>query len=168
VLEIALEAGLGQLAALRAAVALVRAGALAPVQPPAAAEEGELEGAATVRVTGPFETYRRVFARVQEAIGSVQEEPDLRLNSYFERLPARNRAVFEGVRFSREGDLAVARVLENVTRSGDYQGAAARARSLEALEDLLAFALFEVKNCLPRAEADAVLREVGHMQMGRA
>ena len=76
--------------------------------------------------------------------------------------------MFEGVRFGPDGDIAVAQVLDNVTRSGEYQGAAARARSLEALEDLLAFALFEVKNCLPRAAADAVLREVGHMQMGRA
>jgi hypothetical protein len=165
--ELAFEAGLGQLAALRAAAALVRDGALAPAAPPVAAAE-EPGGPATVRVTGPFETYRRVFARVQEAIGAVQPDPHLRLNSYFDRLPARNRAVFEGVRFAAEADLPVGRVLENVTRGGEYQGAAARARSLEALEDLLAFALFEVKNCLPRAEADHVLREVGHMQMGRA
>jgi hypothetical protein len=104
---------------------------------------------------------------VLEAVGAAQREPHKRLNSYFDRLPARNRAVFEGVRFGPDGDLPVARVLENVNAGGEYQGAAARARSLEALEDLLAFALFEVKNCLPRADADAVLREVGHMQMGK-
>jgi hypothetical protein len=166
--DLAFEAGLGQLAALRAVSALVRDGALAPAAPvPAGAPGGELEGPATIRVTGPFDTYRRVFARVLEAVGAAQREPHKRLNSYFDRLPARNRAVFEGVRFGPDGDLPVARVLENVNAGGEYQGAAARARSLEALEDLLAFALFEVKNCLPRADADAVLREVGHMQMGK-
>jgi hypothetical protein len=166
--EVAFEASLGQLAMLRAAVALVRDGALARVTPGAAGDGDVGEGPPTIRITGPFDTYRRVFARVQEALGAVQPDPHRRLNSYFDRLPARNRAVFEGVRFGPDGDIAVAQVLDNVTRSGEYQGAAARARSLEALEDLLAFALFEVKNCLPRAAADAVLREVGHMQMGRA
>jgi hypothetical protein len=56
----------------------------------------------------------------------------------------------------------------NVTSTGAYQGAAARARSLEALEDLLAFALFEAKNCLPKPDADALLRDVGRMQVGKA
>ena len=47
-------------------------------------------------------------------------------------------------------------------------GAAARARALEALEEFLAFALFEAKNRLPRADAERLLREVGKMQMGKA
>ena len=62
----------------------------------------------------------------------------------------------------------VARILVNVNATGAYKGAAARARSLEALEELLAFALFEAKNRLPRAEADRLLREVGRMQVGKA
>jgi len=119
----------------------------------------------TQRTGGPFDTYRRIFARVHEALASHEGGPE-RLNSYFNRLPARNRAVFEGVRFGAGGEIEVARALDNVIRAGEYKGAAARARALEALEDLLAFALFEVKNCLERAQADAVLREVGRMQMG--
>ncbi len=76
--------------------------------------------------------------------------------------------MFEGVRVGAEGELDVTRVLDNVSALGAYRGAAARARSLEALEDLLAFALFEVKNCLSKPEADALLREVGRMQVGKA
>jgi hypothetical protein len=76
--------------------------------------------------------------------------------------------VFEGVRFASDGDLDVAQVLVNVNASGAYKGAAARARSLEALEELLRFALFEAKTRLLRADAEALLREVGRMQVGKA
>jgi hypothetical protein len=169
--EVALEAGLGQLLALEEVAALAREGALRPAPPPRAEpappEEPDLESAPTLRLTGPFDTYRRIFARVHEAMSAHANAP-ARLNSYFDRLPARNRAVFEGVRFGPEGDIEVSRVLDNVVASAAFKGAAARARALEALEDLLAFALFEVKNCLPRAEADKLLREVGRMQMGKA
>jgi hypothetical protein len=167
--ELATEAGLGQLQALQAAAALARQGVLVPAPPtPPPAPEPEPEERQTIRLGGPFEIYRRILARVHEALTAGPEDASDRLNSYFDRLPARNRAVFDGVRFGPEGDLPVARVLENVNSSGAYKGAAARARALEALEDLLAFALFEVKNCLSRAEADVVLREVGRMQVGKA
>jgi hypothetical protein len=72
------------------------------------------------------------------------------------------------VRFGGGDELEVERVLANVDASGAYRGAAARARALEALEELLRFALFEAKNRLPRADADALLREVGRMQVGKA
>jgi len=121
-----------------------------------------------MRMSGPFDIYRRIFVRVHEAIAQANQDATGRLNSYFQRLPARNRAVFDGVRFSPDGDIEVARVLDNVNARGEYKGAAARARALEALEDLLSFALFEVKNCLERGAADQVLREVGRMQVGRA
>jgi hypothetical protein len=165
---LALEAGLDRLRALEAAAALVRDGVLVPAAALAAPEEPApaAEPPTTQRITGPFETYRRIFARVHEALSTREGGAD-RLNSYFARLPPRNRVVFDGVRFGPEGELEVSRVFENVVQAGEYKGAAARARALEALEDLLAFALFEVKNCLDRGEADAVLREVGRMQMGR-
>ncbi len=103
-----------------------------------------------------------------DAIAPVHGDAVARLNSYFDRLPAKQRPIFEGVRMAEDGDVDVAQILVNVNATGAYRGAAARARSLEALEDLLAFALFEVKNCLPKAEADRLLREVGRMQMGKA
>ena len=59
-------------------------------------------------------------------------------------------------------------MLANVTATGAYRGAAAKARSLEGLEELLTFSLFEVKNVLPRDEAEQLLREVGKMQVGKA
>jgi hypothetical protein len=170
----ALEAELGLLDALRAAATLVHEGILAPAPAEAApAPEIEIEievpaPAGSVRAGGPFETYRRIFKRVHEALAAAQPDACERLNSYFDRLPQRQRGIFEGVRVGEDGDVDVAQVLVNVSSTGAYKGAAARARSLEALEDLLAFALFELKNCLPKAEADALLREVGKMQVGKA
>jgi hypothetical protein len=173
-----LEAGLAQLQALRAAAALLRAGALSrPVAaPPPLPEEAvpvdveppRAEAPPAARATGPFETYRRILKRVHEGLTAAHPAAGARLDSYFERLPPRQRALFDGVRLGADGELDVARVLANVNASGTWTGAAARARALEALEDLLAFALFEVKNCLPRPEADALLREVGRMQVGKA
>jgi hypothetical protein len=90
------------------------------------------------------------------------------MNTWFERLPEKRRGIFESVRITADGDLDVAAILMNVTASGAYQGAAARARSLEALEEFLAFALFEAKNRLPKADAERLLREVGRMQVGKA
>jgi hypothetical protein len=175
---VASESGLGTFQALRLAAALRDEGLVAggdrtdepgsslpqattPSPAPTAAPAGPV-------VSGPFETYRRIFLRVFGALAAVQPDARVRLNSYFERLPDRSRSVFEGVRVDGEGEVDVARVLLNVNATGAFKGAAARARSLEALEDFLAFALFEVKNVLPRDEADAVLREVGRMQVGKA
>jgi hypothetical protein len=134
--------------------------------------EAALQNAAAPRAAakggGPFETYRRILARVHAALAA--EEPDAagRLNTWLVRLPEKKRAIFAGVHFKPDGELDVARVLDNVNASGAYQGAAARARALEALEELLAFALFEAKNRLPRPQAETLLREVGRMQVGKA
>ncbi len=184
--EIASASELGLLEALRCATALVRDGvltadeaappALQPSPAPAPeevfsvsvrAEGTAARAAAPPRVSGAFEIYRRIFKRIHEALGAAQPEAVAQLDSYFARLPEKQRPIFEGVRFGDQGDVDVARVLVNVIATGAYQGAAARARSLEALEDLLAFALFEVKSCLPRSEAEALLREVGRMQTGK-
>ncbi len=124
--------------------------------------------AAKPRASGPFETYRRIFQHVFRELSRAQPEAQRRLNSYFERVPEKQRPIFEGVRVDGEGEVDVAQVLLNVSSTGAYKGAAARARALEALEDVLAFALFEVKNCMVRAEADALLRQVGRMQVGKA
>jgi hypothetical protein len=175
--ECASASGLGLLEGLRAAVALVAAGALVSPGGEAGAREGEEEVFSTTVAHGgdagpaparPFETYRRIFRRVYEAVLAVQPEARRRLNSYFDRLTAKQQPVFEGVWLDEAGDMDVAQILVNVNASGAYKGAAARARALEALEDLLAFMLFEAKNCLPRSDAEALLREVGRMQMGKA
>ncbi len=120
------------------------------------------------RASGPFETYRRMFKRVHAALAAVERDAAQRLNSYFERLPEKRRVIFEGVRIGDDGEMDVAQVLANVNASGAYKGAAARARALEALEELLAFALFEAKNRLPKADAERLLREIGKMQVGKA
>lgn len=126
------------------------------------------KGAPVPRASGPFETYRRIFKRVYVALADVERDAAVRLNGYFDRLPDKKRPVFEGVRIDEDGDMDVAQILVNVSSTGAYKGAAARARALEALEEFLAFALFEAKNRLPRADAERLLREVGRMQVGKA
>jgi hypothetical protein len=136
--------------------------------PAASPPPGAARGARIPRAAGPFETYRRIFKRVHAALAAVQPDAAGRLNTWFERLPAKRRAIFEGVRVGDDGEIDVAAILMNVNATGAYQGAAARARSLEALEELLAFALFEAKNQLSPADAERLLREVGRMQVGKA
>jgi len=127
-----------------------------------------LDGPPTTRSFNPFEIYRRCLKKVHGSLAELKPGSELRLNSYFDRLPEKQRPFFDGVRLDEQGDVDVARVLANVTATGGYKGAAAKARSLEALEDFLAFALFEVKNLLTREQAEALLREVGRMQVGKA
>jgi hypothetical protein len=125
-------------------------------------------GPLTTRSFNPFDIYRRCLKKVHASLQERRPGSEQRLNTYFDRLPEKQRPFFEGVRLDEQGDLDVARVLVNVTGTGAWKGAAAKARSLEALEDFLAFALFEVKNVLPKEEADGILREVGRMQVGKA
>jgi hypothetical protein len=138
----------------------VRGAGETPTEPPS-------EGPIT-RNLGAFDLYRRIFRRVHGALEEFRPGAQKRLNSYFDRMPEKQRPIFEGVRFDAGGGIDVARVLENVKGLGTYKGAAAKARSLEALEDLLAFSLFEVKNLLAPHDAEALLREVGRMQVGKA
>jgi hypothetical protein len=179
--DLAVESGLGLLETLRQVSPLLSAGALVPAifapKPMSAAAApattpvpGAMAAVAGTpsKAGGPFEIYRRIYRRVYTALRDAEPDAQARLNGYFDRLTEKVRPIFDGVRFDEEGDLDVAQVLLNVTSTGTYKGAAAKARSLEALEDLLAFALFEVKNRLPREQADLVLREVGRMQVGKA
>jgi hypothetical protein len=177
--EAADESRLGLLIALRETVVLLEAGVLVrdrPATAPPAPAPGVVPPVRTpvgvantaTRLSGPFQLYRRIFRKVHAALADARPGAERRLDSYFERVPEHRRFVFDGVSFGPDGDLDVARVLANVTGTGVYQGAAAKARSLEGLEELLTFALFEVKNVLPKAEAEQLLREVGKMQVGKA
>ncbi len=171
------ESQLGVLAGVQALAGLVRQGLvdrMAPKAPPPGAEEevftvtaGAGAAPARDRPSGPFEIYRRIFQFLFGELKQEKLDARTRLNSYFDKLPETQLALFQGVRLDDEGGVDVAQVLLNVSQSGQYKGAAARARALEALEAFLAFALFEVKNCLPKARAEGVLRKVGRMQVGK-
>jgi hypothetical protein len=181
--ELASESGLGLYEALRLAAGLVQGGALSvgqaePEEPAPPPEEDvaidihiEAEAPAPApkasRASGPFETYRRIFQHVYANLSKHQPDTLARLNSYFDRLPAKQRALFEGVRLDTDGEMDVSIVLMNAS-AGGARAPIAKARSLEALENFLAFALFEVKNRMPKPAADALLREVGKMQVGKA
>lgn len=188
VAEIASESGLGLYETLRLTAPLVQAEALAvkeaePAAPPEPAEEdvgidihieaepeAEPEPVAPApkpKASGPFETYRRIFKYVFAELSKRQPDTLQRLNSYFDRLPAKQRALFEGVRLDTDGEMDVSIVLMNAS-TGGAKAAIAKARSLEALENFLAFALFEVKNRMAKGAAEKLLREVGRMQVGKA
>jgi Domain of unknown function (DUF4388) len=167
------EAQLSTYDGVHAAAALVRAGLAALEAAPRPPPEPPAPALTPVPVPPPagggaFESYRRIFKRLYPPLRQASPDARERLNGYLERLPPRQRELFDGVRLDGQGDLDVARVLVNVSGSGVYVGAAARAAALEALDGFLAFALFEVKNVLPREEAEALLRVVGRMQMGKA
>jgi hypothetical protein len=178
--ELASDGGLGLYEAARLAGPLVQAGVLAvgeaePLPPPEPEEdvgidihiEAEAPEPKAPRASGPFETYRRIFQHVYGTLSKHQPDTLSRLNSYFDRLPAKQRALFEGVRLDADGEMDVSIVLMNAS-AGGAKAAIAKARSLEALENFLAFMLFEVKNRMPKPAADALLREVGRMQVGKA
>lgn len=179
--ELASESGLGLYEAARLAAALVQGGALAvgeaePSAPAAPADEDvgiDIEIEAPVpepkapKASGPFETYRRIFQHVYSMLSKYQPDCLGRLNGYFDRLPAKQRSLFEGARLDADGEMDVSAILMNAS-AGGAKAAIAKARSLEALEAFLAFMLFEVKNRMPKAAADKLLREVGKMQVGKA
>jgi hypothetical protein len=182
--ELASATGLGLYETLRLAVPLVEAGALAvgEAEPPAPPEpSGDEDNGVDIaidveppapapkapRASGPFETYRRIFQHVYAVLSKHQPDSLSRLNSYFDRLPAKQRQLFEGVRLDEGGELDVSIIVMNAS-AGGARAPIAKARSLEALEAFLSFALFEVKNRMPKAAADVLLREVGRMQVGKA
>jgi uncharacterized protein DUF4388 len=170
-------AQLGVFEGLQALASLVRQGLvdrMAPLAPPPGGEEEVFTvtagaGAAPPadQPSGPVEIYRRIFQYLSAELCRERPDAPARLNSWFDKLPEAQRPLFEGVRVGDDGEVDVARVLINANRSGQYKGAAARARALEALEAFLAFGLFEVKNCLGKEQAEAVLRKVGRMQVGK-
>jgi hypothetical protein len=133
-----------------------------------AIEVGAPEPAPASRGGGPFETYRRILKHVRTAMAPHLPDAVERINGWFDRQPDAKRPLFKDVSMSPVGDVDTARVLDNVLALGTYQGPAARARALEALEELLSFVLFEAKNRMPRPDAEQLLRVVGRMQVGKA
>jgi hypothetical protein len=128
----------------------------------------EVEPPLPARVGGPFQTYRRILRHVRQAMAPHVPDAVDRINGWFDGLPESKRSVFLGIDMAPDGELETERVLANVDAAGTHRGPAARARALEALEELLAFVLFEAKNKMPRAAAERLLREVGRMQVGRS
>jgi hypothetical protein len=168
------DAQLGTYDGLRAAVALVRAGAVAPLAAaPPSAEPAPSQPARTragaaappdarpaAGAAGAFETYRALLARVFFALRAAVPDAQARLNGYLERLLPGDRELFRGVRVDGGGHVDCARVFLNVNAAGLGAGASARARALEALDGFLAFALFEAKNVLSPAQQEALSDEV--------
>jgi hypothetical protein len=158
--------GLGFYEGVKVLAALARARLVTgpPARPAAAAAAIEEDAIAEdARAVEPLETYRRIFKRIFFRLAHATPAARDRLNSWFDRLPAPDRAVFEGVRMGPEGEVDVARVLVNVFAAGRDEGPAARARALGALDAFLAFAMFEAKNVLPRDDAESLAREVARM-----
>ncbi len=121
--------------------------------------------ASAVGLSGAFDAYRRLFRAVHDAAARASSEVGRQLENWFERAPPSLREPFAGVDFGRDGSVDMDRVFANA-KSKAPEGPAARARALERLEALLAFALFEACNRLSRDEAEALRREVRRIQLG--
>ena len=130
--------------------------------PPPAAPPREAPAAEPPR-HGPFEIYRRALAHIHATIRAQTGVAQEGLNSFFLGLPEAYARAFAGVSFAADGAFPVERVLAQAEKA--QPGPMGRARALEALEALLAFALFEARNALPSDAAERLLREVGQLQM---
>jgi hypothetical protein len=126
----------------------------------AAARESE-----RLRENAPVDVYRQAFKQIFFRMRQATPLAAERLNSRFAKLGAGERDAFEGVLFDAEGNLDTGRILVNVLASGQ-EGPIARARSLAALDGLLAFALFEARNVLARRDSEALWRDIDAL-MGR-
>jgi hypothetical protein len=115
------------------------------------------------RDDAPVDVYRQAFKRIFFRMRQATPFAAQRLNSRFEKIGAADRELFAGVRFDSEGNVDTGRVLVNVLAAG-REGPIARARALAALDGLLAFALFEARNVLPRADSDALWQEIDELK----
>jgi hypothetical protein len=115
------------------------------------------------RDVAPVDLYRHAFKLIFFRMRHVTPLAAARLNSRFDKIGASDRDMFQGVRFDGEGNIDTGRVLVNVLATGQ-EGPIARARALAALDGLLAFALFEARNVLPRADSDALWSEVDSLK----
>jgi hypothetical protein len=163
---------LGRFAGYKAVANLIAAGWLrdipVPPAPPPAPEPEEAPAAEAPPLAGPFEAYRRMIKYLHGELRTARPEAVERLASWFDRLSEAQKPLFAGVRFAKDGDLDVVQVLINASRGGSEPEVRARARALEALEAFHAFALFTVKDALPKDLSDKVLQTTMRMQMGLA
>lgn len=168
--EIITASRLGRFAGYKAVANLIAAGWLrdipVPPAPPPAPEAEEVPAPAEAPSGGPFEAYRRMIKYLHGMLRSGRPDAEKRLASWFDRLSEAQKPLFAGVRLAPDGDLDVVQVLINASSGGKEPEARARARALEALEAFHAFALFTVKDALPKDQADKVLKTTMRMQMG--
>jgi hypothetical protein len=112
---------------------------------------------------GALETYRKIFQHIFAVLKRETNTAQEGLNSFFLGLPEPYAALFDGLTLSADGDLPVDQILARAEASAP--GPRGRDLALEALENLMAFALFEARNALPGDAAEQLLDEVGLLQM---
>jgi hypothetical protein len=155
--ELCRDAPDGEQSGLRELAAAVELGALKiDSAPPASVEPARIRH-------GPLETYRRIFQHIHRALREQTGVAQEALNSFFLELPAAYAPLFEGISFGEDGNLPVEQTLARAEAL--HAGPLARARAMEALEALLAFALFEARNVLAGEAADRLLQDVGRLQV---
>jgi hypothetical protein len=162
--EVVMASRLGDYAALKALSVLEPAGAArritAPVPPPPLAVP-----ARRLPSQGPVEIYERIFDRIADALRAAGR-PSAVLNTFFDQLPMDLTPLFQDVRFDEQGRIAVTRVIDNGRNPGDE--ALGRARALDALDTLVMFAVFELRNALTSDEGLRLKRDVDRLQQGIA
>ena len=152
---------LGEYAALKALRDLSASGRVQP--PPPGLPSGPIPRQPSGRSLAPgspVQLYRTAIERIRAALGP---EASGRLTGFVPAMPASQQPLFEGVKLGGTPDLE--RLFTNAQRV--HQGAMARAVALEALDGLIAFALFEARNLLPAGQAAELAREVGRILKGK-
>jgi hypothetical protein len=110
----------------------------------------------------PLQLYRSLVQAICEAmLGSGEGLGSLR--SFLESPQPGTEEAFAGVTLSSWGDLDVDRVAKNLERLGPVVG---RARTYEALNAFVSYALFSAKNSLSGERASALEARVRAMQRG--
>ncbi|HZH02439.1 MAG TPA: hypothetical protein VEY30_01565, partial [Myxococcaceae bacterium] len=104
------------------------------------------------------ETIRAVCAAMREA-GSLSE-----LRAFFREPVAGMDAAFRGVELGPNGELEVARIMENCGGSQTPRG---RAEAYEALDAFLTYALFSARNSVAPERADALVKMVRRLRRER-
>ncbi len=117
------------------------------------------------RGVGPVEIYEEVFRRLGAASRSAGR-PTSALNSFFDQLPRELADLFKGVRFDDQGGIDVGRVMSN--GAALHPEVLGRAKVLDALDTLVMFALFELRNALPGDAGHRLAREIDELQRGVA
>jgi hypothetical protein len=161
--EVLMASRLGDYTGLKALAVLEQARVVRRTTPAPKPSQPEPRPDIPVQAIGPVEIYEDIFGRLAAMVRTVGGGSAV-LNSFFDQLPRDLVEVFKGVRFDESGRIDVRRVMPSFQ---DLQeDVAERAHVLDALDTLVMFALFEIRNAMPAEAGRQLAREIDRLQRG--